>query len=221
MILFTVRSIHITMMPNKPICQGYMFFCMAEKGCVWEFHPLSNAVGGNPVDVESCLVQLTDTGKMVHDLIRYLHHLRYPKLSFNVYMYNCFATHPLLAELCQVWIESCGTCKQQFLGFPKMLKDERHAKLQHDFRSGAVNDGVATLLWIKSSPVTMMSIFHPLSGEDSLMLRMRKHPGNKSTNASGANSTFHSGELQKELDTPVLIYAYNQHKVGVDMADQY
>ena len=42
---------------------------MAEKGYVWEFHPSSNAVGGDPVDVESHLLQLTDTGTLVHDLI--------------------------------------------------------------------------------------------------------------------------------------------------------
>jgi len=72
-----------------------------------------------------------------------------------------------------------------------------------------------------SSPVTMMSTIHPLSGEDSLVLRMRKHPGNKSTNTSGANSTFLPGECQKELDIPVIVDAYNQHKVGVDVADQY
>jgi len=72
-----------------------------------------------------------------------------------------------------------------------------------------------------SSPVTMMSTIHPLSGEDSLVLRMRKHPSNKSTNASGANSTFLPGECQKELNILVIIDAYNQQKAGVDVADQY
>jgi hypothetical protein len=72
-----------------------------------------------------------------------------------------------------------------------------------------------------SLPVTMMSTIYPLSGEDSLVLRMRKHPANKSTNASRANSTFLPGECQKELDIPVIVDAYNQHKVGVDVADQY
>jgi len=72
-----------------------------------------------------------------------------------------------------------------------------------------------------SSAVTMMSTIHPLSGEHLLVLRMRKHPGNKSTNASGANSIFFSGERQKEHDIPVIVDAYNQHKVGVDVADQY
>jgi len=53
------------------------------------------------------------------------------------------------------------------------------------------------------------------------VLRMRKHPGNKSTNASGANSTFLPGEHQKELDIPVIVDAYNKHKVGADVADRY
>jgi hypothetical protein len=61
-------------MPNKPISQGYKFFCMAEMGYVWEFHPSLNAVGEDPVDVESHLLKLTNTAKMVHHLIRRLHH---------------------------------------------------------------------------------------------------------------------------------------------------
>jgi len=220
MILFTGRSIHITKMLNKPISQGYTFFCMAEKGYIWEFHQWSNAVGGDPVDVESRLLQLTDTGKIVHHLTRCLHQ-RHRKVSFNVYMDNFFRTHPLLAELCRIGIGACGTCRQQFWGFPKELKVGKNAKLLYHFQSGPVNDGVATLLWMDSSPVTMMSTIHPLSGEDSLVLRMTKHPGNKSTNASGANSTFLAGERQKELDIPVIVDAYTQHKVGVEVADQY
>jgi len=61
-------------MPNKLISQGYKFFCRAEKGYVWEIHPSLNAVGGDPVDAESSLLKLTDTGKMIHHLIRHLHH---------------------------------------------------------------------------------------------------------------------------------------------------
>jgi hypothetical protein len=55
-------------MPNKPFSQGYRFFCMAENGYVWEFHSSSNAVGGDPGNVESCLLWLRTTGKMVHHL---------------------------------------------------------------------------------------------------------------------------------------------------------
>jgi hypothetical protein len=91
-------------------------------------------------------------------------------------------------------IGACGTCRQQFQRFPEEQKVGKNATLPYYFRSGAVNDGVAPLLWMDSSPVTMMSTMHLLSGEDSLVLGMRKHPGNKSTNATGANSTFLPGE---------------------------
>jgi hypothetical protein len=57
-------------MPNMPVRQGYKFFCITEKGYVWEFHPSSIVVGGDPVDAESHLLQLIDTGKMVYHFIR-------------------------------------------------------------------------------------------------------------------------------------------------------
>jgi len=193
---------------------------MAEKGYVWEFHPSLNAVGADPVDVESHLLKLTNTAKMVHHLIGHLHH-RHRKLSFNVYMHNFFTTQPPLVELHQTAIAACCTLRQQFRGYPQELKVGINPTLPYQFQSGAGNDEVGTLLWMDSSPVTMMSTIHPLSGEDSLVLRMRKHPGNKSTNASGANFTFLAGEHQKELDIPVSVDADNQHKVGVDVADQY
>jgi len=72
-----------------------------------------------------------------------------------------------------------------------------------------------------SSPVTMRSTIHPLSGKYSLALRMRKHPGNKSTNGNGAYFTVLSGERQKEHHIPVNLDAYKEQKVGVDVADQY
>jgi hypothetical protein len=50
MILFTGRSTHITKVQNKPISQGYKFFCMAEKHYVWEFNSSFNAVAGDSVD---------------------------------------------------------------------------------------------------------------------------------------------------------------------------
>jgi hypothetical protein len=116
-------------------------------------------------------------------------------------MDNFFKTQPLPAELRPKGIGACGTYRRPFRGFPKKLKVGKKAKLAYHFRSGAVNNVVATLLWMDSSTVTMMSTIHHLSGEDSLVLRMRKHPGNKSTNASAANSTFLPGERQKQLET--------------------
>jgi len=71
-----------------------------------------------------------------------------------------------------------------------------------------------------SFPVTIMTRIYHLSGVGSAVLRMRKLPVKKRTNASGANSTFLPGEYQKQLDILVTVDAYNQHKVGVDVADQ-
>jgi len=112
MILFTGRSIHFTKIPNMPVSQGYMFFCIAEKSNVREFQPSSIAVGADPVYVEFPLLQLTDTGKMVYHLIR-CSHQRNQQLTFNVYMDNFFTTQPLLAELLGMGINACGPCKQQ------------------------------------------------------------------------------------------------------------
>jgi len=210
MILCTGRSIHIRKIANNPISQGYMSLYMIEKSYISEFYSLSNTVGGDAVDAESHLLQLTDAGKITPYLIRYLHQ-RHRKLSFNAFIHNLFPTYSLIAELCQVGIEASDTCRQQFQGFPNKLNVEENAKLPYYFWSEVVNDGVATLLWMNSSPVTMMSTIHPLSGEDSLVLKMRKHPGpdNKSTNASGANFTFLPGKHQKELEIPVIVDAYN------------
>jgi hypothetical protein len=61
MILFTGKSIHIPKRPNKPNSQEYKVICLAEKGWVRGFHQLSNAVAGDPVDAEYCLLNLPDT----------------------------------------------------------------------------------------------------------------------------------------------------------------
>jgi len=67
-------------------------------------------------------------------------------LSFNVFMDICFTTQPLLAEIGRMGIAACGTCRQQFRGFPKELKVGKNIKLPYHFQSEAVNDEVATLL---------------------------------------------------------------------------
>jgi len=136
-------------------------------------------------------------------------------------MENLFTTQPLRAELCRMGIGPCGTCREQFRGFPKELKIRMNTKLPYHYRSRAVNAGVATLRCMGCLLVTMKSKIHPLSGEDFLVLIMRQHLGDTSPNARVGNSTFLPGERRKELDIPAIVDAYNQHKVGVDVVDQY
>jgi len=50
---------------------------------------------------------------------------------------------------------------------------------------------------------------------------MRLHLSIKSTNACAANSTFVPRECQEEVDISVIVDAYNEHKEGIEVADQY
>ena len=72
-------------------------------------------------------------------------------------------------------------------------------------------------MWMASAPVVMMTTLHHLDAE---IEKERWFPGNKSTNATGAASEF-QGQPSKNLQIPLVVHEYNQHKVGVDVADQY
>ena len=147
---------------------------MAENGYVWHFHPSHSAVERDPGDIESYLVLLTDTANMVDHWIECLHQW-HRKLSGTLYMYNVLRIQSLLAEPCRIGIGTCSIWRKEFWEFPMEVKVWKNAKLPYYFGSGVVTNGVATLLWMDSSPVTMMSTVHPRSGEDSLVLRKRKH----------------------------------------------
>ncbi|KAF8533800.1 hypothetical protein BDD12DRAFT_759080, partial [Trichophaea hybrida] len=79
MIPFTGQSIHNMKKPNKSINQENMFLYLVEKEYIWEFHLASNKVGGNPVDIEFHLLQLTDIGKIVNYLTEFL----YPRYCYR------------------------------------------------------------------------------------------------------------------------------------------
>jgi hypothetical protein len=134
-------------------------------------------------------------------------------------MDNVCKIQHLLAQLSPMGIRAGDICWHQFRRFLKQLKVEKNAKLPNHIQSAAVNDGIATLLWINSFPVTVIFTIHHPSGVDSLVLTMRKHLGNKSTNTSRANRTYLPGEWDKQLDIPVIVDSYNQHKVSVDVPD--
>jgi hypothetical protein len=65
-----------------------------------------------------------------------------------------------------------------------------------------------------------MSTIHQLSGEGTEAMTHRFHPCNKSSNSASADTEF-QGKKEKDMLIPILILAYNLHKVGVDVADQY
>ena len=123
-------------------------------------------------------------------------------------------------------VASCKTpkrgCSTNSKNFPKELAVPKKAvgHLPYYFKSGIVTQDVGVLLWFDNAPVTIMTTIHSLNGEKSEIVRQRKRPGRKSTNAKRALAEF-GDEHQKELAVPVAINDYNFHMVGIDITDQY
>jgi hypothetical protein len=67
----------------------------------------------------------------------------------------------------------------------------------------------------------MISTIYKMTENELEVLRTRKHPGRKSTNAQGANTIFKPDEYEKELSIPTMVDDYNHYRVGVDTHDQY
>jgi hypothetical protein len=61
-------------MPSKPMEQWFKFHVVAEYGYVWDFHPMSNQVGPDPVP---SIEGLTATGQVVHHLVGQLPRSKY------------------------------------------------------------------------------------------------------------------------------------------------
>jgi hypothetical protein len=72
MILFTGRPIHITKMTQKLIDDGYKFYCLADKGYVWDFQPSSNAVSVDPIPQKYQISSMNETSQIVYWLMRKL-----------------------------------------------------------------------------------------------------------------------------------------------------
>jgi len=74
-----------------------------------------------------------------------------------------------------------------------------------------------------NAPVSMMTTIHQLKGRIAKVLKERKRPGLKSSNAAGVKraKVFSEGEWKVLLNIPKCINDYNNHMGGVDIADQY
>jgi hypothetical protein len=62
-----------------------------------------------------------------------------------------------------------------------------------------------------------MTTVHDLGSE---VMRMRKRPGKKSTNAKKAREAFRE-DLAKKMPIPTCFGDYNQHMGGVGIANQF
>ena len=94
-------------------------------------------------------------------------------------MDNWYTSLPLLSELRKLNIGGCGTCTTNSPNYPSSLNVVKTIKMAYQQRSGNVEDGVATLLWMDNGPVKMMTTIHPLTGEGASVLKSKKRPGLK------------------------------------------
>ena len=205
-------------MPSKPIEQGFKFHCLADHGYIWDFLPTSNQAGPDPVP---SIEGITPTGEIVYHLLGQLPQPMY----WVAYLDNFYTTIPLLGRLRHDYrIGGCGTARPSSAGFPADLKIPKQNIAKFEYHSSKArvvtdpifNQQVGVLLWFDNAPVTIMTTVHRLDAE---VLRNRKRPGKKSTNAKRAREAF-GEDQQKEMPIPVCFDEYNHHMGGVDITDQ-
>ncbi|CAG8711092.1 9477_t:CDS:2, partial [Dentiscutata heterogama] len=101
----------------------------------------------------------------------------------------------------------CGTVRTNTSKFPTCLKIKKSQKLEWDTLFGTVVDDVLVVFWIDNGPVTMLTTIHEILDNGNLVERERRRLvfGNAS---------------KKVLPILAVIYDYNYHIGGIDIADQ-
>ena len=203
-------------MPSKPIEQGFKFHCLTDHRYMWDFLSTSNQAGPDPVPA---IEGPSATGLVVYHLLNTLPCTLY----WVVYLDNFYTSLLLLAKLRQTLkIGGCGTVRPSSAGFPVDLKIPKKDISKLDYHSvqasllTVIGVEVGALLRFDNAPVTMMTTVHDLDCE---VEKLRKRPGQKSTNAKTAREAF-GHDQEKLMYIPECIDDYNQHMGGVDIADQ-
>ncbi|CAH1974499.1 unnamed protein product [Acanthoscelides obtectus] len=187
MIRFKGRSSLRQYMPNKPIKRGYKVLVRAsESGYVDHFQIYT---GKNGENAEKNL-----GARVVTDLTRSLvngHHI--------VYFDNYFTSLMLLRQLKLDKIYACGTIRQNRVGIPTDVKEDKASKRgESDFR--VTDDGITFCKWKDKRVVAMASNFH-MPGIIETVERKKK-----------------DGE-RETIACPVIIKNYNANMGYVDKAD--
>ena len=138
---------------------------------------------------------------------------------------NFYTSLPLLGRIRHDFkIGACGAARQNSVGFPVELKIPKQDFNKHAYHSLKTmilkdphfNEEVGAQTWIVNAPVAIMSTVHQLG---TMMDRVGKRPGKRSTNAKKAREAF-GGAYEKEMPIPLYIEDYNRHIGDVDIVDQ-
>ncbi|EDN09802.1 predicted protein [Histoplasma mississippiense (nom. inval.)] len=136
---------------------------------------------------------------------------------YSVYLDNYFTSVALFKFLREKGYGACGTTHSNQA--PAVLAELRDytAAIPWNTLYAIEQEKVLCLAMQDNNMVLALSTIHSL---DTFIERIRKRPGELSTNANIVRKVF-EGQPQKKLKIPVMIDDYNHNMNGVDLANQY
>jgi hypothetical protein len=229
------RSNDITVLPGKPIPEGFKVWICAYHGYVYAFELHSREASAErsseprPVIPQHMWLeafratnptkQLPQTPKGGHRLAEtqalcYRFAKDLPReYSWILYLDNLFINQPLLALLRKdLGMGAMGTTRKNARGIPHDLirkKEERH---QWGSSHPRIVGEVLITLWQDNAPLIFMTTAHSLHNPDDLVLVNRRRPALNPTNRPIIEPVF-GQHARKELFIPRPINDYN-HNMG-------
>ena len=230
MVHFEGRSVHTLKMKNKPISEGFKIWVLAfSNGYIylWLFHshregtetigkttrPFSQMPGMDEA-------YLAPTFQVPVELCRQIRKA-WPHLQFIVFLDNLFLNVPVAHVLLNLGVALMGTTRKNAEGIPEpllILKEEAKALIWNSLIAVVVDHSLC-FLWQDNNAVLAITTAHSLHQQDDQVIRVRKRPGPKSTNAKNTLPVFGSHSTLP-LPIPTAIDDYNNSMNAVDSANQ-
>ena len=184
-------------MPAKPVKRGIKVWCRADShnGYMCEFQVYTGKSG----EAEGGLGK-----RLVLDLTRELEEKKY-----HLYFDNFFSSVSLLTTLLQKGLYACGTARQNYRGFPTVLRLNGKGKKELE-NNGLIErgdsqivqmGGVMALLWRDNKVVALLS--------------SNAEPQQHSTVQRREHTVNHT-----DVHCPLAMNLYNRYMGGVDKNDQ-
>jgi hypothetical protein len=236
------RTRDITVLPGKPIPEGYKVWICAYRGYVYAFELHSreasaersnearpvisndlymeafNATTPNerPLKIPRGGHRLAETQALVYRFAKDL-----PKeYSWVLYLDNLFVNQVLLALLRKdLGVGAMGTTRKNARGIPWQLLDRKEEKHQWGSTFPMIVGDVLVALWQDNAKLIFMITAHSLHNPEDLVVVNRKKPALNANNKAIIEPVF-GNNTRKELPIPKPIDDYNQFMNGGDVANQ-
>jgi Transposase IS4 len=236
------RSNDISILPGKPIPEGFKVWICAYHGYVYAFELHSRESSAErsseprPVIPQSMYLQAfyaTNPNKQPPKTPQGGHRLAETQAlcyrfandlprgySWILYLDNLFINQPLLALLRKnLGMGAIGTTRKNARGIPKELLDMKEKKHLWGSSYPMVVGEVLVTLWQDNAPLVFITTAHSLEHPDDLVLVNRRRPTLNPTNRPIIEPVFGT-QARKELLIPRPINDYNHSMGAGDEANQ-